>query len=70
MLGAKMKGWQIKQLCLQLCLGGLISEALKELKASVSENLQEHIGHNLAKCFFCCCLFVFLQDLNTFSIAL
>lgn len=68
MLRAKMKGWQIKQLCLQLCLGGLINEALKELKASVFKNLQKHTGHNLAKCFFC--LFVFLQDLNTFSIAL
>lgn len=40
-LRAKMKGGQIKQvLCSQLCLGGLISEALKELKVGVFENLQ------------------------------
>lgn len=36
MLGAKMMGGQIKHvLCLQLCLGELISEALKEPKAFV-----------------------------------
>lgn len=36
MLRVKMMGGQIKHvLCLQLCLGGLISEALKEPKAFV-----------------------------------